>query len=138
MTNPICPYCESTSELVKGSVIYPKRPDLADLDMYQCAPCSAYVGCHEGTLKPLGRLANAELRQWKMNVHKVFDPLWRSGAMKRGDAYKALAEEMGIERKDCHVGMFSVDQCKQAYAICKKGALIGALVNNMKSKAVAV
>ena len=29
----------------------------------------AYVGVHKGTDKPLGRLANAELRYWKKRAH---------------------------------------------------------------------
>lgn len=124
----ICAYCNNPAPLVKGDAIYPHRPDLFDLNFYQCVPCKAYVGCHKGTDNPLGRLANAELRQWKSNAHKVFDLIWREGHMKRKDAYKALAAEMGIEPKKCHIGMFDVQQCKQVYAICKSGKLIGDLV----------
>lgn len=59
----ICSYCNNEAKLVSGNVIYPHRPDLAYLRFWQCAPCAAYVGCHKGTTKPLGRIANAELRQ---------------------------------------------------------------------------
>ena len=124
MSNPVCPYCNGDSKLVTGLVIYPTRVDLADLSFYQCAPCEAYVGCHKGTTQPLGRLADAELRQWKSIAHRVFDPIWRSGLMKRKEAYQALAREMGIEAKHCHIGMFDVDQCKAVYVIYKAGKLI--------------
>lgn len=123
-TNPVCPYCGDASILINGLVIYPHRPDLADLSFYQCSPCDAYVGCHKGGTEPLGRLADKELRAWKSKTHKVFDPLWRSGLMKRSEAYKQLAIEMNIESKSCHVGMFSVEQCKQAYEICKSAKLL--------------
>lgn len=124
MDAPICPYCNNQSKLVTGLSIYPHRSDLAELSFYQCAPCEAYVGCHKGTTQALGRLADKELRQWKSTAHKIFDPMWRSGLMKRKEAYKALALEMGIEPNDCHIGMFNVDQCKKVYAICKAGKLI--------------
>lgn len=128
MDNPICPYCNGESKLVSGLVIYPYRKDLSDLNFYQCAPCDAYVGCHKGTTQPLGRLADEELRKWKSIAHRVFDPMWRTGLMKRKEAYQALAREMGIEAKHCHIGMFDIDQCKQVYAICKTGKLIAGVV----------
>lgn len=118
MTNPICPYCNKESDGVDGTAIYPHRPDLSHKWFYQCVPCDAYVGCHPGTKNSLGRLANAELRKWKSIAHRVFDPLWRDGHMKRKEAYKALAEVMNIHPNDCHIGMFDVDQCKKVYSIC--------------------
>ena len=123
MTNPICPYCNKESEGVDGTAIYPHRPDLSHKWFYQCVPCDAYVGCHPGTKNSLGRLANAELRKWKSIAHRVFDPLWRDGHMKRKEAYKALAEVMNIHPNDCHIGMFDVDQCKKVYLICMNGQI---------------
>ena len=130
MSAPVCDYCGCYSKLVTGVSIYPNRSDLSDLNFYQCAPCAAYVGCHKGTTKPLGRLANAELRQCKSNAHKVFDPIWRSGLMSRKEAYQFLAQEMGITSEQCHIGMFNIQQCKQVYAILKSGKLIQAMVSS--------
>lgn len=109
----MCPYCGAESKKVTGKEIYPHRPDLAHKTFYQCAPCDAYVGCHPGTCKALGRLANAELRKAKSAAHKIFDDIWRSGYMSRSQAYSWLAGQLGIEKKDCHIGMFDVDQCEQ-------------------------
>lgn len=122
---PICSYCSSPAKLVGGDVIYPHRPDLYKKKFWQCAPCEAYVGCHEagrgygdGT-RPLGRLANAELRQAKMAVHEMFDDIWKEGHMRRPEAYAWLADKMGIAVENCHVGMFTVEQCHQAADICE-------------------
>lgn len=115
---PDCPYCGEASKLVGGDVIYPHRPDLYDKKFYQCSPCGAYVGCHKGTEKPLGRLANAELRRAKMAAHGAFDPIWRNGGMKRSNAYAWLAQQLGLSEEECHIGMFDVDRCKQVVAIC--------------------
>jgi hypothetical protein len=114
----ICPYCEKPAKLVTGAQMYPYRPDLADLRFWDCRPCDAYVGCHkngsgygDGT-RPLGRLANAELRDAKQMAHRFFDQLWKSGGMKRGSAYAWLADELRIPKQDCHIGMFDVQRCK--------------------------
>ena len=77
-----------------------------------CKQCGAYVGTHKNTNnKPLGILANDELRKAKRRAHADFDPLWRDGNLKRKDAYKKLSEYLGIERKDCHIGLFEIETC---------------------------
>ena len=105
-----CPYCHSEAELVGGSAVYPHRKDLASKCFWMCKPCDAYVGCHPGTDKPLGRLANSELRRWKMLAHSKFDPLWRSGSMSRSEAYSQLSKALGIPRSAAHIGMCDVEQ----------------------------
>ncbi|AUR90869.1 hypothetical protein NVP1151O_28 [Vibrio phage 1.151.O._10N.222.46.B1] len=110
---PICPYCGEWSELVKGSVVYPHRKDLHNLDIYQCSPCGARVGCHKGTLKPLGRLANDELRKAKSRAHAAFDPLWKGKVKTRKAAYQWLAGELGIRPRDCHIGEFDLSMCER-------------------------
>jgi hypothetical protein len=116
----LCDYCAQPARLVMGDAIYPGRPDLHAKSFWQCQPCAAYVGCHPGTQNPLGRLANAELRKAKMAAHTALDPIWRSGSMKRKDAYGWLAQQLGIKRNDCHIGMFDVDQCKRVVAACEQ------------------
>lgn len=123
---PICPYCRETSVLwSKSDRIY--RRDYGPV--YVCwnfPECDAYVGCHPGTTKPLGRLANRELREAKKRAHAHFDPLWRAkiqfGHRKkaaRGAAYKWLAAQLGIAFEDCHIGMFDVAQCEAVVKLCK-------------------
>lgn len=114
-----CPYCHAEVQRVTGEVIYSHRRDLYYKNFWSCEPCGAYVGCHEGGNSPLGRLANKELRQWKMNAHAVFDPIWRTRQMSRSAAYGWLAESLGIKFNECHIGMFDVDTCKRVVEICK-------------------
>jgi len=72
---PTCPYCQQQAELVGGAAIYPHRQDLADKRLWNCAPCGAYVGCHDGTETPLGRLANAELREQLEVARAIIEPI---------------------------------------------------------------
>jgi hypothetical protein len=117
----LCPYCHAEAKLVGGAKIYPHRFDLHEKRFYLCSPCNAYVGCHPGTDKPLGRLADKELREAKMKAHSVFDPLWKSKTMKRSHAYGMLAERLGISKRDCHIGMFDVATCKRVVEVLNEG-----------------
>lgn len=124
MSAPNCDYCGNISLRATGADIYPRRPDLASKVMFVCWPCGAWVGCHPGTDKPLGRLANQSLRAAKMDAHAAFDPLWRGKPKgERGRAYAWLADQLGIPQGDCHIGMFDVETCKRVVAICaQRGA----------------
>ena len=119
-----CPYCGSEAKLVGGLAIYPHRRDLADLKFWQCAPCDAYVGCHkdgngygDGT-RPLGRLADAELRSAKKAAHAAFDSIWQGGKMKRGEAYAWLSKQLGIPAERTHIGEMDVAECRRVSEIC--------------------
>lgn len=135
---PTCPYCSQFAQLVKGDFIYPHRTDLATLNFWHCECRNAYVGCHKGGdgLEPLGRLADRQLRMMKSMVHAQFDREWldaidveiaeRKGyapkgikARHRRAAYMRLATDLGIPFEECHIGMFDVETCKRALAICK-------------------
>lgn len=120
MNNPQCPYCGHESTLVTGKEIYPRLQHLHKLFFYQCITDDAYVGCHKNTSIPLGRLANAELRKYKSKAHATFDPIWKSNELTRADAYKWLAYKMEIDSNNCHIGMFSIDQCKSVIRIMKE------------------
>lgn len=117
-----CDYCGKIVNLVTGREIYPHRPDLYAKRFYRCEPCDAYVGCHPGTQTPLGRLANAELREAKKAAHAAFDPFWKSGELKRGKAYGWLAKQLRIEQSACHIGMFDVPMCRLVIAICNSSS----------------
>lgn len=120
METVTCPYCNNPAVLVGGDVIYPHRPDLYEKKFWQCDPCDAYVGCHrpgvgygDGT-RPLGRLANAELREAKKNVHALFDPLWKEGDWTRKTAYQWLSKMLGTPLEETHIGMFDLETCNRA------------------------
>ena len=106
----LCDYCEKPAEFVDSARVY--RGTSYGM-IWDCRACDAYVGVHKGTDQPLGRLANKELRIWKMKAHKVFDRLWKDGNMHRHDAYAWLAKAMGLTRIETHIGMFDEAQCER-------------------------
>lgn len=116
--NVFCPYCGRRAELVDSKSIYGRSCGKVHL----CRDCMAYVGTHKGSNRPLGRLANAELREWKIAAHKAFDPLWMYGRFKgnRNGAYRWLSEQVGLPVNKTHIGMFDVPECRQAIGIINK------------------
>lgn len=115
---PFCSYCFKAADLVTGEEIYPHRPDLYSLSFWKCPDCDAYVGCHKRTKKPLGILANAELRKMKREAHSAFDPIWKNRTMSRTKAYKWLANKLKLNVENCHIGHFNIEQCKKVVEIC--------------------
>lgn len=108
----LCPYCGEKVDLVNGRKIYPHRPDLENKMFYLCQPCNAYVGCHPRSTKPLGYLADSNLRKLRSYAHEFFDPLWKNKIFKtRTKAYKWLSQGLGIPQEETHIAMFNEKQC---------------------------
>lgn len=116
-----CQYCGKLAELVTGREVYPHRTDLGHKPFWACLPCGAWVGCHPGTTRRLGRLANADLRRLRAQAHAAFDPRWKSGGRRR-EQYAWLAERLGMKTKDCHIGWMDEEQCQRVIDLCMEAA----------------
>lgn len=123
---PICPYCGREANLMRNSAALYHGHDYGPMWVCLRPTCEAWVGTHKGTERPLGRLANAELRKAKRDAHAAFDRLWQ-GKMKRDGvtkqeamaaAYRWLAGQLEIDRKETHIGMMNPDQCRRVVEIC--------------------
>jgi len=129
MKTPVCPYCGKPSKQVGGRIIYPHRSDLYGLTFYLCAEDDAYVGSHYGSKKPLGTLANKELRSLRSKTHIAFDALWkRYDLMSRNEAYKWLSEELGLPKAKTHIAMFNEELCNKTIKLSENKRL--ALTSN--------
>ncbi len=121
-----CPYCEQQAKLIDSIAVYRKSYGM----IWHCSDCEAWVGVHKGSkdCAPLGRLANKELRDWKVKAHSVFDPLWQAKIRKEGCSktkarkagYKWLADQLNMSVKKCHIGKFCPELCEQVFNICSK------------------
>ncbi len=118
-----CPYCGAEVVLKDAPFVYHNTKSKAYGKVWVCSnypKCNAYVGCHDGTSIPKGRLANPRLRTLKKEAHKQFDPLWKSGLMTRREAYRWLASMLHISIDECHIGMFDVKMCQKVIHLCKE------------------
>ena len=94
----ICRYCGGAVHLVPAAKVYgpaaAKRLGLEREKFYQCQNCNARVGCHKGSTRPLGNLANEALRMKRMETHQVFDNFWKERGMSRTQGYKWMAKKL--------------------------------------------
>lgn len=112
-----CIECGGQGQLVTGKDIYPHRPDLYAKHFYRCA-CGAYCGCHPNSIVPLGHPCGPETRKARSAAHAAFDPLWKNGGpMSRHQAYKWLAQQLGIDPAFCHIGMMTAERARRVVEI---------------------
>ncbi|WP_319931557.1 zinc-finger-containing protein [Xenorhabdus santafensis] len=114
-----CHYCAGSIAIVSHKAVYGQ--DFGNWPwLYICTTCRAYVGMHPFTDIPLGTLANEETRAARKSCKPHFERIWKSGKLTRTDAYKWLAEKLGIDPGECHFGWFDVDMCEQAKNVCMR------------------
>lgn len=108
----VCPYCNSDVRIASELEVYGREYRGRKIHVCVKFPsCDSYVGSHDdGT--PLGRLANKELREWKELTHSHFDPIWKEEYVSREELYIQLSNHLGRERKETHIGMFDVKDCR--------------------------
>lgn len=120
----ICRYCGGVIRRVPAQKVYgdaaANRLKLWNEWFYQCQNCNARVGCHRGTTRPLGNVANEVLRLKRMETHQVFDAFWQRRGMSRTAAYKWLSEQMKLPEAKTHIGGFEMDQCQQVIDLCRQ------------------
>ena len=111
-----CNICGGSVEYVSNATIYGR--EYGSGRCYLCTDCRAYVGTHKTQPRnALGILADAEMRDWKIKCHELFDPLWNGDRKARNELYGWLAEKLGIDHADCHFGYFDMPMLERAYEI---------------------
>jgi hypothetical protein len=122
LTGKICPYCKCETILVSDKEIYGQNSTYGGVYLKCVNNPDHYVGTYKNDKRSLGRIADKELRYWKMKGHEIFDPLWK-GENKyfanQQEAYKWLSNSMQLDLEYTHFGMFSIEQCQSAILFCK-------------------
>ena len=108
-----CPYCGKDAKWCENKEIYGRNYGKSYM-CYFCKPCDAYVGCHNNTERPLGIIANAELRALRKKVHLHMDPYWKSKEYGRGFVYCCLSKELGFQY---HTGESNIETCNKVLNI---------------------
>lgn len=135
---PSCLECgpSAIGVLVTGKEVYPHRSNLWHKQIWRCPNDPLhYVGTHDGTTiraangavvpAALGFMIGKAGRHWRMEAHKVFDPIWMRRAAKYGESkgkarnfcYDWLAKKMG--RSDVHISQLTVAELRQVVDICR-------------------
>lgn len=111
-----CPYCHEPATFEPSSACIYGR-DYGPI--YICRACDAYVGCHKGTTKPFGTLANKATRKARGEAHSHFDRVWAQRRKTRSQAYSMLAHSLGITLTECHIGKFDIATCARVVEMCR-------------------
>lgn len=107
-----------SARLTNGAERYPHRKDLADLPFWRCDDCGNYVGCHhksKSPTEPLGCIATPEIVEARKKIHAVLDPLWKSGRIKRGQAYSYVTKRLGYTYHNGEIR--TLEEARKIYAI---------------------
>ncbi len=111
-----------SARLTDGAEIYPHRRDLAALPFWKCDTCGNHVGCHHKTsnpTNPLGCIPTPEIKRARQYIHRILDPIWVSGRMKRSAVYAEIAQQLG--RKSYHTANIrSVEEAREVYRIVQR------------------
>ena len=114
-----CPYCGAQADKRPASAVHGEKA--RDEYLYVCSrypKCDAYVSAHKHTGRPMGTLANTNLRSKRIEAHLAFDRLWRGGAMQKWQAYKWMQAKFSLSRDQAHIANFSEHMCDELIRMC--------------------
>lgn len=121
--NVYCPYCGSIAILRRADEIYLTSPQKdKDRMLLVCKNypnCDSYIKADKNG-NPKGVMANKELRHLRLIAHNYFDEIFKNEILTRSDAYKLLADRLGIPLKDAHISNFNEYRCKKVISIAKE------------------
>ncbi|WP_349366745.1 MAG: zinc-finger-containing protein [Nitratireductor rhodophyticola] len=119
-----CCGCGETvsARFTDGGEVYPHRKDLKALPFWKCDACGNFVGCHHKTknrTKPLGVIPTPELKKARQHIHRILDPLWKSGRFDRRELYSMIAHALDIE--EYHTAdIRSIEEARDVYRTVKE------------------
>ncbi|WP_434034808.1 zinc-finger-containing protein [Cupriavidus sp. a3] len=120
---PLCDSCGGKAVLARmGEAAYPYQEDHGPV--WICPPCQAWIGVRARSKHhtPLGRLADAALREKKSQLHDALEPLVAAKMRRdgvnafeaRGKAMKWLIASLDLPIDSPTIHALSLEQCEQA------------------------
>jgi hypothetical protein len=101
MKPPICPKCGNEARTAMTQ--YGVRAFCCDLWSWDCAP-----------------LVDAETHEARKAAHESFDRVWKERQMSRGQAYRLLADRMGLTREQCHMKLMDAETARRVPPIAEQ------------------
>ena len=104
-----CPYCGRLAVLRPAEYVYGKRNLNPDNYLYVCSgypSCDSYIGVHKKSMRPMGTLANGDLRHKRIEAHRALNKVVQTGIMTKHGVYIWLQNRLCLREKDMHIGMF--------------------------------
>lgn len=118
-----CPYCGALAVCRPASTVYGSTVQTKGSYLYLCSrwpECDSYVAAHRQNRRPMGTLANAQLRHKRILAHRALEDFRRSRHMEKWAVYVWLQGKLGLPAEQVHIGMFSEQRCRQVIALCRQ------------------
>lgn len=118
-----CPYCGAEAKLRPARVVYGDKTIDENSYLYVCTGyplCDSYVNAHKESKRPMGTLANSELRNKRILAHHALANLWQSGTMTKSQAYWLLRIKLGLDDEHTHIGQFDTGMCDRVIKVCNE------------------
>lgn len=116
-----CPYCGAYAMKRPASVVYGEVARVKNGYLYVCSrwpACDAYVSAHRKSGRPMGTLANGDLRHKRIMAHKALEEFRRRHHMEKWEAYLWLQARLGLGKEQTHIAKFSDFLCEQVIEVC--------------------
>lgn len=82
--------------------------------------CDAYVSAHKNNLRPMGTLANGELRHKRIIAHRALEAYRTKTRMSKWSIYLWMQGKLRLDARHTHIAMFTEEQCDQLIIECNK------------------
>lgn len=86
--------------------------------MQRLPSCDSYIGAHKKSMRPMGTMADSNLRNKRIEAHRALDAIWKNGYMTKHSTYIWLQNRLNLREKDTHIGKFSYYLCEQTIREC--------------------
>lgn len=124
LSEVICPYCGKKAVLRSASYLYgEKRIFTPETMFYVCSgypECNAYVSANQKNNRPLGTMADGELRNLRIQAHRALREIWTQGYMTKNSTYHWLSGKLALPEKETHVAMFSTYRCMETIRLANE------------------
>lgn len=74
--------------------------------------------------------ADEETRRLRHRCHIAFDPIWKSGRIKRSTLYQELSEYLELSREETHIGKFDKAKCFEVLRFCQQPRYQGKILRH--------
>ena len=102
-----CPYCGRQAVLRPAMYVYGERNLDPDNYLYVCGgypACDSYIGAHKKSLRPMGTLADGDLRHKRIEAHRALNEVITAGIMTKHGLYIWLQNRLCLSEKEMHIG----------------------------------
>ena len=118
-----CPYCGAPAICRPASTIHGACTWQKGSYLYLCSrwpACDSYVAAHKKDHRPMGSLANKNLRRKRIQAHQALEELRQDRHMEKWAIYLWLQGKLQMDPDKVHISMFSEEMCDRVTALCRE------------------